>query len=458
MRTETLVIAFTDIKGYTEATSAQTLVQNARLIKTVDTLVAPVVRAFDGNIVKSIGDAYMITFRSPTEAVRCAIAIQDRIAGYNTENREKKPEGIHLRIALNVGEVRVHRGDVFGEPVNVASRIESVTPADEIYVSESVYLTMNRSDLPLAKVGDFELKGVTEPVTLYRVEPRTREGGALPFGGLELSHFRRMRWLHRASRALWILAVCGLSVAAWMRYRPQTDYGPIVAAAKLAVEQGRPMDAIATAGQIPETAITERSLARRYRRMAASQLFDASQFDASRVEVDLLLSEDSRDAEALFLRGLLMAKREEYKTALGTLQEACRLNPVLALRQELLPILAKGYGDKATRRIADTIVEEHIKNNAVPMLQRLVTTSSDRNVKQAAAARLEKLGAGQEIDWVELAIEDLKSTNCKQRKAAIARLISEGDERAVGPLMRVAESKGCEAKAAQKAAETIIAK
>lgn len=457
MRTETLVIAFTDIKGYTAATSQQTLVQNARLIKTVDGLVAPVVRAFDGQIVKSIGDAYMIAFRSPTEAVRCAIAVQDRLAGFNAEHKEQSPEGIHLRIALNVGEVRVHRGDVFGEPVNVASRIESVTPADEIYVSEAVYLTMNRSDLPLAKVGDFELKGVTEPVTVYRVEPRS-SGSALPFGGLELGHFRRMVWLNRAARALWALAVVGLCVAGWLRYRPQTDYGPLVAQAKLAVEQGRPTDAIATAGQIPETAITERSLVRRYRRMAAAQLFEASQFDAARVEVDLLLAEDSRDAEALFLRGLLHCKRDDYKAGLAALQEACRLNPVLALRPELLPLLSKGYTDKGTRRVADAIVEEHVKNNAIPMLQRLVSTSNDRNVKQAAAGRLEKLGAGQEIDWVELAIEDLKNTNCKVRKAAIARLVSEGDERAVGPLLRVSESKGCEAKAAQKAAEAIIAK
>jgi class 3 adenylate cyclase len=69
MRTETLSIVFTDIKGYTAATSAQTHQQNAQMLRRTERLVAPVVRAYDGKVIKSIGDAYMIVFRSPTEAV-----------------------------------------------------------------------------------------------------------------------------------------------------------------------------------------------------------------------------------------------------------------------------------------------------------------------------------------------------------------------------------------------------
>ncbi|MEK7705712.1 MAG: adenylate/guanylate cyclase domain-containing protein, partial [Myxococcota bacterium] len=123
MRTETLTTVFTDIKGYTAATSAQTHQENARMLRRIERLIAPVVRAYNGRVIKSIGDAYMIVFRSPTEAVRCATAVQDRLHQYNTNTRAD--QGIHIRISINVGEVRVHRGDVFGEPVNIAARIEA---------------------------------------------------------------------------------------------------------------------------------------------------------------------------------------------------------------------------------------------------------------------------------------------------------------------------------------------
>src|SRR6185503_20689789 len=151
---------------YTDATSKQTHQENARMLRRVQRIIEPVVRGYSGRVVKSIGDAYMIVFRSPTEAVRCATAVQDRLHQHNTSS--SADQAIHIRIAMNIGEVRLHRGDVFGEPVNIASRVESVAPADEIYFSEAVYLTMNRTDIPCERVGDFELKGIREPVTVYR--------------------------------------------------------------------------------------------------------------------------------------------------------------------------------------------------------------------------------------------------------------------------------------------------
>ncbi|MCK5688692.1 adenylate/guanylate cyclase domain-containing protein, partial [Myxococcota bacterium] len=173
MRTETLAIVFTDIKGYTATTAKQSHEENAKLLKKAETVITPVVSSFDGRIIKSIGDAYMVVFRSPTEAVRCATAIQDKLFLANRNFAED--DQLHIRVAINVGEVRVQGGDVFGEPVNIAARVESVTPADEIYLSQAVYLTMNRSEIPCEHVGEFELKGITEPVTIYRVEKKNRD-------------------------------------------------------------------------------------------------------------------------------------------------------------------------------------------------------------------------------------------------------------------------------------------
>lgn len=463
MRTETLAIVYTDIKGYTATTSAQTHVQNATLLKSMARVVVPIVKAFEGRVVKTIGDAYMLVFHSPTDAVRCALAIQDRLHMQNFGRGQD--DGIHVRIAANIGEVRVHRGDVFGEPVNIAARIETVTPADEVYISESMWLTMNRTDIPLEKVGDYDLKGIPDPVTVYRVrrfadapdEPEARKK-ALPFGGKSIAMWQRQRWVRRANLAIWAVAIIGLTFAAYLRYRPETDYSQLVQAAKSAVEQSNPTEAIARAGEIPPGAVQERTLVRRYRRQAVQQLYERGEIDTARSEIDALLAEDPRDADALLLRGLLLAKKDDLRGAFVAFGDALKLNAALAAKPELIPVAVRGYLEATTRKQADQLVDVYLRDQAVPALTRLMQTAQDRNVRMTAAARLEKLGAGQEVDWVVLALEDLKSTSCKTKKLAIQRLIAEGDERAVGPLLKLGESKNCVSAAATKAAETIMGK
>jgi class 3 adenylate cyclase len=468
MRTETLAIVFTDIKGYTAATSAQTHQENARMLRRIERLIAPVVRAYSGRVIKSIGDAYMLVFRSPTEAVRCATAIQDRLHQHNTS--ASADQSIHIRIAMNIGEVRVHRGDVFGEPVNIAARIEGVTPADEIYLSHAIYLTMNKTDLPAEKVGDFELKGIPEPVTLYRMkkfshdEPAEGEAPSqkmtgLPFGGTQLSHWKSMRWVRRAYVLLWIIAMSGLLGAAYLQYRPTADYTETLAAIKTALDQGNALGALAMAGQIPGEATQERTLARRYRRQAVVLLLQSGDSETAWAEVTSLLHDDPRDPEALLLKGLVLAKRgQDRKSALAAITQALKLNPTLANRSDVMGVVVQGYADSAARRSADAIVEAYLKQAAIgPLVSALQDSAFDRSAKGVMAARLEKLGAAQEVDWVSLSLEDLKSSSCKTKKTAVQRLQEQGDERAVGPLMKLAESKACGATEAKKAADTLLA-
>jgi class 3 adenylate cyclase len=470
MRTETLSIVFTDIKGYTAATSAQTHQQNAQMLRRTERLVAPVVRAYDGRVIKSIGDAYMIVFRSPTEAVKCAAAVQDRLHQHNATS--SADQAIHIRIAMNIGEVRVHRNDVFGEPVNIAARIESVTPADEIYLSKAVYLTMNRSDIPTEVVGDYELKGLPEPVTVYRVKKFSHlvEGGeegaeqktpaGLPFGGSQLKHWRRMLWVRRAYLTMWVLAIMGMAGAAYLRYRPAADYTTVVDAVKTAVEQNKPMDALSTAGQLPLDAVQERSIVRRYRRDAIMQLLTANNLDPADSEIKALLKEDRRDAEALMLKGMLMSKQNgDPRATIDTFNQALKLQASLAENPDLVAAVVNGYTQSAARTGADQLVDVYLKQRAVPAMLKLVADANvDRTVRHTVALRLEKLGAADTVDWVALAIEDLKSTACNTRKSAIARLVTEGDERAVGPLMKLASVKGCGAREAKDAAEQILGK
>jgi len=174
MRTENLAIVFIDIAGFTPRTSNQTRHENLLMLKRFDTVVRPLVRCYSGRVVKTIGDAYLLTFRSPTDALLCSMAIHDRLA--ETDGAIAPEDRFTIRAAVNVGEVRIDGGDVFGEAVNIASRIEGKAAAGEIYFSESAFLSMTRTEVPSEEVGYAELKGISGKVRLYRV-PRADEAG-----------------------------------------------------------------------------------------------------------------------------------------------------------------------------------------------------------------------------------------------------------------------------------------
>ncbi len=199
MKTENLAIVFVDIAGFTPKTSSQTREENLRLLKRFEGTVRPVVRAYNGRVVKNIGDAVLATFRSPTDALLCSTAIHDWLA--ETETGVDPAERFTIRAAVNVGEVRIEGGDVFGEAVNIAARIEGKAGAGEIYFSESAYLSMTKSEVPSEEVGYTDLKGIPGKVRLYRV-PHANEAGfpvkqqgqqaepVLPYAGIGLQRVR----------------------------------------------------------------------------------------------------------------------------------------------------------------------------------------------------------------------------------------------------------------------------
>lgn len=167
MANRILTIMFTDIKGFTERTSRTSRDALCDLLDLHEKLLVPVVTQFKGQIVKTIGDALLVTFESPTNAVLCGLMIQETLYDYNEGKSEE--EQIHVRVAINSGEVVLRDGDVFGEAVNIAARIEGITNVDEIYFTESVYLSMNKAEVPSSAVGERRLKGLPEAIRIYRV-------------------------------------------------------------------------------------------------------------------------------------------------------------------------------------------------------------------------------------------------------------------------------------------------
>lgn len=166
MSTRNLTIMFTDIKGFTERTAAHSRDYVVKMLEKQDKICKPIFARYHGTIIKTIGDAYLVTFESPTNAVICGLMLQHGLRNYN--RAASADEKIDIRVAINTGEVSLVGSDVFGDPVNVASRVEGITEAGEVWFTEATYLAMNKQEVPTSIVGEFKLKGVPEAIRVYR--------------------------------------------------------------------------------------------------------------------------------------------------------------------------------------------------------------------------------------------------------------------------------------------------
>jgi len=151
-------IMFTDIVGYTtmigtDENLAITTVTHHR--KTIEQFVSK----FEGNLIQFYGDGSLSIFPSTTVAIECAIAIQN-------EFKIKVP--VPLRIGIHIGEILIKEGAIFGEGVNIASRIESLGQTGTILFSEDVFQKIrNHSEFKTELIGEFEFKNVEKPMHIY---------------------------------------------------------------------------------------------------------------------------------------------------------------------------------------------------------------------------------------------------------------------------------------------------
>ncbi len=184
--TKETTILFTDICGYTEYTDKRGDLSGRAMLQKHNDIVFPVIENHDGKIIKTIGDAVMAIFSTPLAAVKAASDIQNALYQHNL----KKMAGhkIHVKIGVNTGDVLMDEGDVFGDAVNVAARIQSKADKDQILVSKRVYDEACGSDEVLCRFHKkVQVKGKDQPIQLYRVvwkdedvipevEPKVRDG------------------------------------------------------------------------------------------------------------------------------------------------------------------------------------------------------------------------------------------------------------------------------------------
>jgi serine/threonine-protein kinase len=391
VKSETRTVMFTDIVGYTERTGSQSREEAARWLELHDQLLRPVLKAFGGNLVKTIGDAFLVTFRSPTDAVLCGTAIQDRLA---LHNREAPPEDrIRVRVAMSSGEVRLHKGDVLGETVNIASRLEKFAEPGDVILSDAVFATMNAAEVPLVERGAQDLKGINRKVTVYAVE--REKASDLPYGGRSLPE-----GLDKVDPAQWIKGAA--SAAA-----DQVARGTDAAARKLGV----PVAAVAgllaliVAGVVIGAMLGGGDLAR---------------IDAGEAQAVLKELKGKKEPGDQLMRGHALWKLERDDQALRAYRKAAK-------------------GDAHDDRMLENLIvalEAHKAPTAVTILAGWPSSSVEGPLKKAldddnyyrrrhAAEALEDRGV--EFDQVALGITDLnEAKTCGGRATGLRRLKKHG--------------------------------
>jgi adenylate cyclase len=160
-------IVFTDMVGYSSlAQSDESLA--LELLEKHNSLLRSQLAQHQGREVKTIGDAFLLEFESALEAVLCAVKIQSAFRDQNALAKEN--ERIRLRIGIHVGDVIRRGGDVFGDAVNIASRIVNFADIGGICISEQVYAQVrNKIRYEAVEIPSQHLKHIEQPMNLYQI-------------------------------------------------------------------------------------------------------------------------------------------------------------------------------------------------------------------------------------------------------------------------------------------------
>jgi len=152
-----------DVAGYSRLMGADEEGTLARLKAVRAELIDPTIAAHSGRIVKTTGDGLLVEFVSVVDAMRCATQWQAAMA-------ERAQPGIAWRIGVNLGDIIIDEGDIHGDGVNIAARLEAMAEPGGVCISHAVLAqTSGKLDFPVEDLGDQALKNIAQPVHVFRV-------------------------------------------------------------------------------------------------------------------------------------------------------------------------------------------------------------------------------------------------------------------------------------------------
>ena len=490
-RTENLTIMFTDIADFSEAVAKMSRDESEQMLRLHDMTLHKIIRTFQGKWVKSIGDSFLVVFRSPTDAALCAMAMHDALWELGQSQTDKKK--ITIRVALNLGEVRLTRNDVFGEAVNIASRLESITPAKDVYLTEAVYLSMNKAEVNAVEVGSHKFKGSPEKVKYYKIprgvirkvvtdEEDSDEAGQYnyPFGGAHLKAEGEGRSISlepmfsfldkvklkigdlnssfnsfiREKYASSLIQGTRLKNRLVEEYRTRPAYiytgiACIVVLTTLAiiaaigfsnkpVAEEEPVATTQTtttvsANQKAPDPVTENI------KKQAQALFKDRDFQSLKILIQESTEKYPDNAYVAMLRGHLFMRNGRYTRAMKAYKQAVNTDPLLAnnkrLANNLVDLLAY------QRTASKTLMRENMSKEVVAALSER-TGKSGLQGRYDAFYLLKKSGNQDQIDRVGLNIWDLKELEkCKDKKVAVKALRQMKSPRALPALKEVLKGK-----------------
>lgn len=422
-----LVLLLSDMKGFTARTSSQTREENARMLALHDALLLPVLEGFGGRKVKGIGDALLAAFHSPTDAVLCAMAMQDRLAQWN--GRSPESERIEVRIALSQGELRRQKGDLHGEPLQLALEANALAQPGEVLLTDAVYLSMTKSEAPTEIAGERRLRGGG---TIQLRRALRGADASAPYGGRALSRLGRLpdpartlrlrmaaerglRFLRR--RAAWGAAALLLVAAAAGDREVRARQDPVRRAAELVVVR-EPLAALAELDRVADTP-------------------------------------RAADPQVAVVRGKAEHALGQLGLAFADFASAARAQP-LALDDAALADLADELdAESFPARWRPSLVRllgEQVGRRAAPAVRRLLA-SPRASSREDALQVLELCGAATDEDRLraaEAALSDPQAT-CAGRRDAVRRLLLVRGAAAADLLSRAAAGSSCGAVQARDA-------
>jgi TolB-like protein/class 3 adenylate cyclase/Tfp pilus assembly protein PilF len=227
--------------------------------ETLSLVIEPLVREYMGRIFKTTGDGVLVEFGSVVDAVNCAVAIQKRLAAEQSRTR--------LRIGINLGDIVVEGGDLLGDGVNVAARIEQLCPVGGVLVSGTAFDHLKgKFHLPIEFDGTHQVKNISEPVRVYSVQLE----GVGKVGKASIARLSRRRW------ALAVMALILVSAGWWLLRPSETsatkpsvavlpfdNLGGDEATGRLA--KGLTEDIITDLARLPELEVVARNSTQKYK-------------------------------------------------------------------------------------------------------------------------------------------------------------------------------------------------
>lgn len=332
-------IMFTDMVGYSTLTR-ESESQALELMEQHNGLLRQRFAEYGGREIKTMGDGFMVVFESALDAVRCAVAIQNAV--HERNSGEPAEKSFQVRIGVHAGDV-VHRGDdVFGDGVNVASRIERLARPGGICVSEQVVdMIRHVIELPLIKLGNAALKNIPTPVRVYYVGLPWEERPVPLRDRLSFACFHKRTALSLAdlTNAAFVATIAGLTL--WQSVAEHKTIHAMVWFGENTPADGRPLDkSRATSLSLADALLGQNGTASQEKTVAGAALSSNRHFPAANQDAGLLPATRTPDLLTLMVKRDL-GQTFHFARHYDRITEQLRKPPGSAHPSSLVPVQDK---------------------------------------------------------------------------------------------------------------------